>query len=459
MAAGEENADSVSSPRALRKLRALFSHNQPNAMHMPDLNVFARTDFRGEHRPVGIRREDRRLHMYVIGRTGMGKTSMLLNMALNDINGGEGVCFIDPHGDAVESLLDCIPASRIDDVIYINPADTDYPIPMNVLERTRPEQEHLLVSGVIAVFRKVYGANWQNRQEHILRNTLLALLEREEQPTLWDVYRLLIDWRFRKRIVEGVQDPVVSAFWKYEFHKYQFRSDALTPLLNKLGLFLTSPVVRGIVARQESRINFRSAMDERKVLLVNLSKGKLGEDNASFLGSLIILKLQLAAMSRIDQPEAERRDHYLYVDEFQSFVAADGLDHILSEARKFRLSLILAHQYLGQIEQQLRLAILGNVGTVILFTVGPEDSEAMAVHFGPAFRREDLTGHRKYHVYVRLAIDGRTSEPFSAETLEPPGGSHPGKHGKEIRSRSRQKYGLPRSSGITDPYPRAASGK
>jgi len=388
---------------------------------MPEVNIFAETDFRSERRRFGIKREDRRLHMYVVGRTGMGKTSLLLNMALNDIYGGEGACFIDPHGDAVEALLDYIPASRLRDVIYFNPADAEYPIPLNVLEDVEPQRRHLLVSGLISIFRRLYSEHWQHRQEHILRNAVLALLEQPGRKTLLDVYTLLSDWRYRRKVVEGVKDPVVKAFWQHEFPRYlyQYKGEALAPIQNKLGAFLTVPLVRNIVGQEESRIDFRQVIDQGRILLVNLAKGRLGEDISSFLGSLVVTRLHLAALERIDLPEDERRDFYLYVDEFQEFVASETFEGILSEARKYRLCLVLAHQYLGQLDEELREAIFGNVGTIVAFPVGPEDGELLEKQFRPHFDRHDLTSHDRYHIYLKLAIDGKQSQPFSATTLPP----------------------------------------
>jgi hypothetical protein len=388
---------------------------------MSEINYFAVTNFRNQRKLFGIKGEDRRLHMYILGRTGMGKTTLLLNMILNDIYGNEGVCFIDPHGDAVETLLDYIPSFRLKDVIYLNPADTDYPIPLNVLGEAEPERKHLLVSSLISIFRKLYAEYWQHRQEHILRNSILALLEQRGRKTLVDVYALLSDWRFRKAVVEQVKDPIVKSFWQNEFPKYlyQFKGEALAPIQNKLGAFLTVPLVRNIVGQEKSKIDFREVIDNRKILLVNLAKGRIGEDISSFLGSLIITKIQLAAMSRIDVLEKERRDFYLYVDEFQEFVASETFEGILSEARKYRLSLILAHQYIGQLDEELRKAIFGNIGTIIAFPVGPENGEFLEKEFYPEFKRHDLIAQDKYHVYLKLAIDGRTSQPFSALTLPP----------------------------------------
>lgn len=409
---------------------------------MPDINFFALTNFRNERKLFGIRREDRRLHMYILGRTGMGKTTLLLNMVLNDIYGDEGVCFIDPHGDAVETLLDYIPSSRLRDVIYLNPTDIDHPIPLNVLGEAEPHRKHLLVSGLISVFRKLYSEHWQHRQEHILRNCLLALLEHQGRKTLLEIYRMLSDWRYRRKVIEEVKDPVVKSFWQNEFPKYlyQYKGEALAPIQNKLGAFLTVPLVRNIVGQEESKIDFREVIDKGKILLVNLAKGRIGEDVSAFLGSLIVTKLQLAAISRIDVPEKERRDFYLHVDEFQEFVASETFEGILSEARKYRLCLALAHQYTGQLGEGLRKAIFGNVGTIIVFPVGPENGESLEGEFYPPFGRQDLTAQDKQHVYLKLAIDGKTSKPFSALTLPPFWNYKPQGNQDEVVRLSRASY-------------------
>ncbi len=416
---------------------------------MSQINFFAKTDFRGEGKIFGIKKEDRRLHMYVIGKTGMGKTTLLLNMILNDIYGNEGVCFIDPHGDAVEALLDYIPLHRINDVVYFNPADVDYPVALNILERVEPERRHLAVSGLVSVFRKLYAEYWQHRQEHILRNTILALLEEEKNlfnynrsKTLLDIYRMLSDWRFRKEIVEKVKDPIVKSFWKNEFPKYlyQFKGEALAPIQNKLGAFLSVPLVRNITGQIENKVDFRELMDKQKIFLVNLAKGRIGEDNSSFLGSLIITKLQLAAISRIDIQEEQRKDFYLFVDEFQNFVATETFDGILSEARKYRLCLSLAHQYIGQLDERLSKAIFGNVGTIITFPIGAENGESLEKHFFPEFNRQDLINHGKHHLYLMLAIDGRTSKPFSAVTLPPFYNFKPQGNREKIIVTSRARY-------------------
>lgn len=413
---------------------------------MGDINYFAVTNFRNERKLFGIKREDRRLHMYILGRTGMGKTTLLLNMILNDIYGNEGVCFIDPHGDAVETLLNYIPSVRLKDVIYFNPADVDYPVPLNVLGESEPQRKHLLVSSLISIFRKLYAEYWQHRQEHILRNSILALLEHQGKRTLLEIYQMLSDWRFRKRIVEEVTDPVVKSFWQNEFPKYlyQYKGEALAPIQNKLGAFLTVPLVRNIVGQEESKIDFSEVIDRGKILLVNLAKGRLGEDVSSFLGSVIITKIQLAAMSRIDVPEKERRDFYLYVDEFQEFVASETFEGILSEARKYRLCLVLAHQYIDQLDHELRKAIFGNVGTIIAFPVGPENGECLQNEFYPEFDRQDLIGQDKYHIYLKLAIEGKQSQPFSATTLPPFFNFQPQGNREEMIHLSRVSYSTKR---------------
>ncbi len=386
---------------------------------MANINIFAETDYRNERKRFGIKREDRKLHMYTLGRTGMGKTTLLLNMILNDIYANEGVCFIDPHGDAVETLLNYIPAFRLKDVIYFNPADVDYPVSLNILAESKTQSKHLLVSSLTSIFRKLYKEHWQHRQEHILRNSIFALLEQPGRKTLADVYTLLSDWRYRKATVEKVKDPIVRSFWQNEFPKYlyQYKGEALAPIQNKLGAFLTVPMVRNIVGQDQSKIDFREVIDKGKILLVNLSKGRIGEDVSSFFGSLIITKIQLAAMSRVDVLENERKDFYLYVDEFQEFVASEAFETILSEARKYRLCLTVAHQYMGQLDEGLRKAIFGNVGTIISFPVGQENGEILQKEFYPKFDRQDLVAHDKYHIYLKLAINGKQSQPFSALTL------------------------------------------
>ncbi len=388
---------------------------------MSNINLFAMTNWRNRRGLVGIRREDRRLHMYVIGRTGMGKTSLLLKMAANDIASGEGVCFIDPHGDAVERLRRLVPASHLSRTTYFDPGDVKHPLALNIFRYDVPERRHLLVSGLISIFSRLYAPYWQHRQEHILRNAILTLLEQKEAQSLVELYRLLTEARFRKELTENVQDPIVRAFWQHEFPRYVYsRGEGLATLQNKFGAFLTTPLVRNIIGQPERAIDFRALMDTGGLLLVNLSKGRLGEDNAAFFGELLMLELQLAALSRADVPEESRRDFYLYVDEFQNFVATDGMDSLLSEARKYRLCVTLAHQYLGQLDAEVREAIFGNVGTIAAFPVGPDDAVSLERLFLPHLSRHDLVDHPAHSLYMRLAIEGRISKPFFAVALPPP---------------------------------------
>lgn len=408
-------------------------------------NIFAKSDWRNRGRTVGISREDRRLHTGIVGRTGMGKSGLLQNMILHDLHSGEGLTFIDPHGDVVDGLLDYVPRNRIEDVIYINPTDNEYPIPLNPLDLADRTQKHLLASGLMSIFEKLFGHTWQVRQEHIARSAVLTLLESGDQHSLLDVYRLLTDWRYRKSIVSRVRDPMLDGFWRYEFRKLtaQGRGEAFTPLLNKLGPFLTYPLVRKIVGHSKNTFAFRDVMDSGRIVLVNLSKGQLGEDVSSFLGSLIVLNLHLAALSRSDVPESTRLDHYLYLDEAASFTSTrQTFEAMLSESRKYRLSLIIAFQYLDQFEEDIRAALFGNIGTLIAFPVGPEDAKSLERHFSPQFTAEDLVAHRKYHMYLRLAIDGHMSKPFSANALQPFAGRSTEGCRDVIVQRTRARYSI-----------------
>ncbi len=388
---------------------------------MSDITYFAKTDFRGQDKPFGIRRNDRRYHTYVIGKTGTGKTTLLLNMILSDIFSGEGVAVMDPHGDLAEAILDYIPKHRINDVVYFNPADIEYPISLNILEDTEPDRRHIVVSGLISVFRRIWADFWGPRLEHILRNSILALLEYPENTTLLAIQRMLYDPKYRDRVVERIDDPIVKAFWTREFPGYHARlqSEAISPIQNKIGQFLATPLIRNIVGQTKTSIDFRKVMDGGKILICNLSKGRLGEENSSLLGSLVVTRLQLAAMERIDMPEASRKDFYLYVDEFQNFVSTEIFSHILSEARKYRLNLTMAHQYISQLDDSVREAVFGNVGTMISFRIGSSDAELLAEIFRPVFGQDDFMNLDRYMIYLRMAIDGKSSQPFSAMTLPP----------------------------------------
>lgn len=386
---------------------------------MTEITAFAQTNFRNQATAFGIKTDDRRRHLYAIGKTGMGKTNMLENLAIQDIRNGHGVCFVDPHGDTAEKLISMIPPERINDVIYFNPADQDFPIAFNVLEEVPREFRPLVASGLIGVFQKLWADSWGPRLEYILRNAILALLC-HPSSTLLGINRLLVDKQYREEVLSYVDDPVVSAFWIDEFSKYNDRllTEAISPIQNKVGQFLSSGLIRNIVGQTESSFNIRKAMDEGKILIMNLSKGHIGEDSSALLGAMMITKVQLAAMSRVDTPEEERRDFYLYVDEFQNF-ATESFAGILSEARKYRLNLILAHQFMAQLDETVLNAVLGNVGTIVSFRVGALDTEILEKEFEPTFYANDLVNLDKYNIYLKLMIDGVATRPFSAQTLLP----------------------------------------
>lgn len=384
-----------------------------------EINFFAKTNYRNKQSAFGIKTDDRRRHMYVIGKTGMGKTTMIQNMAIQDIRNGKGMAVIDPHGEFAEECLKSVPAHRINDVIYFNPADLKHPVALNVLECEDQEFRHLIASGLVGVFKKIWADSWGPRLEYILRNAILALLE-DPESTLLGVTRILIDKEYRTRVMEHVTDPLVRSFWEDEFSKYNDRmlTEAISPIQNKVGQFLSTTLIRNIVGQTKSAFDVRKAMDEEKILIMNLSKGRIGEDNSALLGAMMITKIQLAAMSRVDLEEKERKDFYLYVDEFQNF-ATESFAGILSEARKYRLNLILAHQYIAQLEETVRDAVFGNVGTIASFRIGAMDSETLEKEFEPTFLANDLVNLDKYTMYLKLMINGVATDPFSAASLEP----------------------------------------
>ena len=388
-------------------------------MNKDQITFFGETNFRGDRKKFGIKADDRLRHLYVIGKTGMGKTELLKNMIIQDILNGDGVGFVDPHGDAAEEILNFIPKERIEDVIYFNPGDVNYPIAFNIMESVSEDQRHLVASGLMGVFKKIWPDVWSARMEYILNNTILSLLE-IPGSTLLGINRLLSDAGWREEIVKQLKDPVVKAFWTQEFSKYsqKYEVEATAAIQNKIGQFISAPLIRNIVGQTKSTIDMRDIMDKRKIIIINLSKGRIGEDASKLLGALLITKIQLAAMSRVDIKESERSPFYLYVDEFQNF-ATESFATILSEARKYRLSLTLAHQYISQMDDTVRGAVFGNIGTMITFRIGSEDADALRKEFSPEFTEEDLVNLARQHIYVRLMIDGITSRPFSAETLYP----------------------------------------
>ena len=386
---------------------------------MSDITFFAQTTFRNQMRRFGIKKDDRRRHMYLVGKTGMGKSTILENMIIDDIRAGHGVAVVDPHGDLAEKIIEFIPDERIKDVIYFNPSDIEYPIAFNVVVQVEPHLRHLVASGLIGVFQKLWADSWGPRLEYILRNAILAILDYPES-TLLGVVRILSDKPFRKKVVANIKDPVVKSFWEKEFASYadKFASEAVSPIQNKVGQFLSTAFMRNIVGQVKSSLDMREIMDGSKILIMNLSKGRIGEDNSALLGAMMVTKIQLAAMSRVDMPEKEREDFYLYIDEFQNF-STDSFASILSEARKYRLCLIMAHQYIEQLSEKVKPAVFGNVGTMIVFRVGAADAEELVREFTPTFTEEDLVNLPKYEMYLKLMIDGVSSDPFSARGLPP----------------------------------------
>ena len=412
----------------------------------PDICYFGQVNDRGLGKKFGILQDDRRRHMYILGKSGMGKSTLLENMILQDIYNGHGVCFMDPHGDSSETILDRIPSWRKNDVVYFNPGDMENPIGFNMLEAKRGEQPFLIASGMMAVFGRIWAGMWSSRMEYILNNTLLALLETPGN-TLLGVVRMLTDKDFMTKIVDNCEDPMVRNFWIKEFASFndKYRTEAIAPILNKIGQFFSTDLIRNILGQPKSTIDFRDIMDNKKILIVNLSKGKIGEDNSNLLGSFIVTKLQLAAMSRVDIPEHERNDFYLYVDEFQNFTT-DSFATILSEARKYRLCLILAHQYISQLtesgNEKVRNAIFGNVSTICTFRVGTDDAEFLEKEFDPIFTGSQLLGLNKHQLIMKLSINGKPSLPFIANTLPPMFEECAGQY-ESVVAQSQERYATP----------------
>ncbi len=386
------------------------------------ITYFAETDARSKRVQFGIKSSDRTRHMYIIGKTGMGKSTMLENMAIQDIKNGEGLAFIDPHGKTAELLLDYVPEHRTQDVLYFAPFDLEYPISFNVMEDVGYERRHLVANGLMSAFKKIWVDAWSARMEYILNNILLSLLEFPDS-TLIGVNRMLVDKEYRNKVVENISDPSVKAFWTDEFAKYgeRYMQEAGAAIQNKIGQFISNPLVRNIIGQPKSTFDIRKIMDEKKILIINLSKGRVGESNANLLGSMLITKIYLAAMSRADSSQAMLKgmsNFYLYVDEFQSF-ANESFADILSEARKYKLNLTIAHQYIEQMSDEVRAAVFGNVGSMIVFRVGAIDAEVLEKEFFPTFTKEDLVNLGFVQIYLKLMIDGVTSAPFSATTLPP----------------------------------------
>lgn len=430
----------------------LLARKLPAPVNLPSQGIILGENiYRGEQRTVRIAPEDRRRHMYAIGTTGTGKSALFANMALQDIAAGEGVAVVDPHGSLVEQILENIPPERADDVIYFDPSDTERPIGLNMLEADTPEEADFAVQEMIAIFYKLVTdpSMIGPMFEHNMRNAMLTLMANREFPgTIAEIPRIFTDTAFQKYAVGQVNDPVVRSFWEKEMAKTSdyHKSEMLGYLISKVGRFVENAMMRNIIGQPNSGFRIRDIMDKQKILLVNLSKGKIGEINSNLLGLILVSKIQIAALSRADMRETERKDFYLYIDEFQNFIT-DSIAIILSEARKYKLNLALAHQYIGQLvvnnDTRVRDAIFGNVGTIVSFRVGVDDAETLAQQFAPSVSEYDLINLERFHAYVRLLIDNSASKPFTLKTLAPATGNPA--IAQQIKAASRLKYGRPRT--------------
>jgi hypothetical protein len=389
----------------------------------------------------GIKRVDRRRHLYIIGKSGVGKSKLMELMIRQDIAFGHGLCLIDPHGETIENILTFIPEERIEDVAIIDPSDVGHPVSFNPLANVDPMFKHQLTQGLIEVMEKQFGANWTPRLEHVFRFTCLALLD-YPHATMRGMISMLTDRNYRQKVVEYIEDDMVRRFWAIEFADWseKFDTDAIIPLVNKLGQFLSDPMLRNIFGQKENKINLEELMNGRKIILINLSKGRIGEENASFFGSMFITKIKQAGMARAAMPEAERKDFYLYVDEFQNLVT-ETFENLLSESRKYALNLTVAHQYVGQLLPRVQAAVLGNVGSIIIFRVGGEDAVKLKPEMAPVFDVKDMINLGVGEFYVKMTIDGETYDPFSANTLKVLPPPHPS-YRDRVYDASRRKYAI-----------------
>ena len=387
----------------------------------------------------GIKRKDRRRHVYTLGKSGVGKSKLLELLVRQDISYGQGLCFIDPHGDVIEAILDFIPENRIDDVVLIDPADGEWPVSFNPLQKVPLELKHQMAQGLIEVMERQFGANWTPRLEHVFRFTTLALLDYPD-ATMRGMISMLTDRPYRQKVIEYIQDDMVKRFFAVEFADWseKFDTDAIIPLVNKLGQFLSMPMLRNIFAQKENKIDFEDIMNSKKILLINLAKGKIGEENSSFFGSMFVTKMKQAGMRRAEMPEEKRTDFYLYVDEFHNIVT-QTFENILSEARKYALNLTIAHQYMGQLIPQVQHAVLGNIGSLICFRVGGEDAVKLKPEFAPIFDVKDMVNLAVKEFYIKMTIDGESYDPFSAEALNVLPATH-SSYKKEVIEASRRKY-------------------
>jgi hypothetical protein len=408
-----------------------------------DISFFAVTNFHNQHTKFGIKRADRRRHLYVVGKSGTGKSKLLELLIIEDILAGQGVGVLDPHGDLVDNVMKHIPPERMDDVVYFNPADMDYPIGFNPIECVAPEYRQHVAMGFIEIFRKLFGANWTSRLEHVLRYTILALFEYPDS-TVFGILKMLTDKNYRQRVVAKVQDPVVKNFWVNEFASWseKFDNEAIVPVLNKIGQFVSTSLVRNIVGQPKNRMNMDDIMNNQKILLMNVSKGNLSEEISALIGSMVITSIYQSSMKRAAMPEEQRKDFYFYVDEFQNF-ATRTFGEILSEARKYRLNLTVSHQHLGQLSDYIKSMVFGNVGSMMSFRVGAADAYNLEQEFTPIFKANDIINLGVREFYLKMSIDGALRDPFSGYTLTIPEAKEDLTH--EIIKRSREKYGMPRA--------------
>ncbi|MBI3459129.1 type IV secretion system DNA-binding domain-containing protein [Candidatus Azambacteria bacterium] len=390
----------------------------------------------------GIKRKDRRRHLYIMGKTGVGKSKLLELMLRQDVFYGHGLCLMDPHGDVIETVLASVPESRIKDVVLIDPADINWPVSFNPLQNISPDLKHQVTQGLIEVMKMQFGAGWTPRLEHVFRFTVLALLDYSES-TMRGMILMLTDRNYRQKVVEFIEDEMVKRFWAVEFADWseKFDTEAIIPLVNKLGQFLSNPLLRYIFGQKENKIDIAEIMNSNKILLINLSKGRLGEENSSFFGSMFVTKIYQAGMARANLSEEKRTDFYFYVDEFYN-VVTNTFINILTEARKYGLSMILAHQYQAQLTPQILGTVLGNVGSLVFFRVGGEDSVNLEKEMNPIFRAKDLLNLGMQEFYIKMIIDGESYDPFSAETLKLLPATHRSFR-KEIIDYNHQQYCIP----------------
>ncbi|MFA5358469.1 MAG: DUF87 domain-containing protein [Patescibacteria group bacterium] len=424
--------------------RAQPPFNLPTAENTADteISLIANTNFRGSNKLFGIKRADRRRHLYIIGKSGTGKSKLLVSLINDDIRHKKGVCVIDPHGDLVHEVIQFVPKERINDVIVFNASDLQYPVPFNILEKVPREMKQQVTQGLIEVFKKFFGGDWSPKIEHVFRFTTLAMLDYEESSIV-GMQKMLTNRKFRQKVIPQIKDSVVKHFWANEFSSWseKFDNEAILPLVNKLGQFLSNELVRNIVVQPKNTINFDDIMNNEKILLIELSRGLLGEENANLLGAMIITKIYQTAMSRARVSESERNDFYLYIDEFQNF-ATETFENILSEARKYRLCLTVSHQFLSQVPKDVKGAVFGNVGSLISFRVGADDGDFISKEFYPVFNVHDFINLDVREILIKMSIDGQTSPPFSAYTkLVPQPPQDWEQITKEVIDRSHNVYG------------------